>query len=139
VSGTPPPLTVLYDADCGFCRFSVARLLDWDRGRRLRPVAIQSPEGDALLTAAGVALADRLASAHVLDAAGRVHSGGAAAAVIARELPAGAPVAWVLAALPGPTDRAYRFVAGHRTGISRFVPSRLKRAAAAQIARREVR
>jgi predicted DCC family thiol-disulfide oxidoreductase YuxK len=134
VLGAPPPLTVLYDADCGFCRFSVARLLDWDRRRRLRPVAIQSARGQELLAA--VAPAERLRSAHVVDAEGTLHSGGAAAAVIARELPAGAPVALVLGALPGPTDRAYRFVADHRTGISRFVPSRWKRAAAAQIARR---
>jgi predicted DCC family thiol-disulfide oxidoreductase YuxK len=135
VQRAPSPLPVLYDADCGFCRFSVARLLDWDRRRRLRPVAIQSAEGQALL--AVVPPEQRLESAHVVDADGAVHSGGAAAALIARVLPAGAPVALVLGALPGPTDRAYRWVAAHRTGISRWVPSRWKRAAAAQIARRE--
>ena len=134
--GTSSPLPVLYDADCGFCRFCVARLLDWDRRHRLRPVAIQSPEGEALLRAAGVAPERALDAAHVIDADGHLHSGGAAAAVVARELPAGTPVAGLLGALPGPTDRVYRWVADHRTGISRFVPSRWKRAAAAQIARR---
>ena len=41
----PQPLTVLYDADCGFCRWSVARLLAADRAARLRPAAILSGEG----------------------------------------------------------------------------------------------
>jgi predicted DCC family thiol-disulfide oxidoreductase YuxK len=135
VPGTSPPLTVLYDADCGFCRFCVARLLDWDRRHRLRPVAIQSAEGQQLLAA--MPAEERLASAHVVDAEGRRHSGGAAAPVIARVLPAGAPVALVLGALPGPTDRAYRWVAAHRIGLSRFVPSAWKRAAVQQIARRD--
>jgi predicted DCC family thiol-disulfide oxidoreductase YuxK len=100
-------------------------------------VAIQSAEGQTLLAA--VPPERRLESAHVIGPDGTVHSGGAAAAVIARVLPAGAPVALVLSTIPGPTDRAYRWVAAHRTGISRWVPSRWKRAAAAQIARREER
>lgn len=128
------PLTVLYDADCGFCRFTLARLLDWDVRRRLRPVAIQSAEGQRLLAA--MPEDDRLRSAHVVDADGRVRSGGAAVEVIARELPAGAPVGWVARALPGPTERAYRWVADHRTGLSRFVPGALKHRARGRIAAR---
>jgi predicted DCC family thiol-disulfide oxidoreductase YuxK len=128
------PLTVLYDADCGFCRFSLARLLDWDVRRRLRPVAIQSPDGQRLL--AEMPEADRLRSAHVIDADGRVRSGGAAVEVIARELPAGAPIARLAARLPGPTERAYRWVADHRTGLSRFVPTSLKERARGHIAAR---
>jgi len=130
----PAPLTVLYDADCGFCRFLVARLLDWDVRARLRPVAIQSGEGQKLL--AGLPVAERLRSAHVVDAAGRIHSGGAAVSVIARELPAGAPAGWLAETLPGPTEAAYRWVADHRTGLSRFVPAPLKRGAQARIDRR---
>lgn len=129
-----PPLTVLYDADCGFCRFCVARLLDWDVRRRLRPVAIQSEEGQRLL--APIAPEAQLRSAHVVDAAGRIHSGGAAVSVVAEQLPAGAPAAWIAARLPGPTDRAYRWVADHRTPLSRFVPRSLKRRATSRIARR---
>ncbi len=129
-----PRLTVLYDADCGFCRFWVARLLDWDVRRRLRPVAIQSPEGQRLL--APVPPGERLRSAHVVDAAGRIRSGGAALSIVAEQLPAGAPVAWLATRLPGPTDRFYRWVADHRTPLSRFVPAPLKRGATARIARR---
>ncbi len=36
---------ILYDADCGFCKWSLDKVLLWDRRGRLRPVAIQSPEG----------------------------------------------------------------------------------------------
>jgi len=129
-----PPLTVLYDADCGFCRFWVARLLDWDVNRRLRPVAIQSGEGERLLAA--IPVDDRLRSAHVADAEGRIRSGGAALSIVAEQLPAGAPIAWLADRLPGPTDRFYRWVADHRTPLSRFVPAGLKRRASASIARR---
>ena len=79
---------------------------------------------------------DRLRSAHVVDAAGRLHSGGPAVSVIAAELPAGAPVAWLAGRLPAPTELAYRWVADHRTGLSRLVPSGLKRGAQARIDRR---
>ncbi len=55
--------TVLYDVDCGFCRWTMARVLAWDRRRRLRPVAIQDAEGEALLA--------RLDPAARLESAGR--------------------------------------------------------------------
>ena len=74
-------MPVLYDRDCGFCRFSIGLLLAWDRRRRLRPVAIQSDEGQRLL--ADLPPDERLASAHAIDADGRLRSGGAAAAPIA--------------------------------------------------------
>ena len=50
--GTParssmPSGIVLYDADCGFCRWSLGKLLAWDRRRLLRPVALQDPEAEA--------------------------------------------------------------------------------------------
>jgi predicted DCC family thiol-disulfide oxidoreductase YuxK len=125
---------LLYDADCGFCRFCVARLLDWDVRARLRPIAIQSAEGQELL--AGMPAADRLRSAHAVDADGRIHSGVAAVSVIAAELPAGAPVAWLVGRLPAPTEWAYRWVADHRTGLSRLVPRGLKRGADSRIDRR---
>jgi len=40
---------LLYDRDCGFCRWSAAKLMAWDRGRRLLPVPIQDPQADRLL------------------------------------------------------------------------------------------
>jgi predicted DCC family thiol-disulfide oxidoreductase YuxK len=108
---------VLYDEDCGFCRWSLDRLLRWDRGDRLRPVPIQSEEGDRLL--ADLRLEDRLASWHLVAPDGRRTSGGAATAPLARLLPAGAPVALLAETFPRTTDRAYRWVARHRDELGR--------------------
>ncbi|HEX6618114.1 MAG TPA: DCC1-like thiol-disulfide oxidoreductase family protein, partial [Solirubrobacteraceae bacterium] len=91
MAARPPAVTVLYDLDCGFCRWSVGRLLAWDRGERLRPVAIQSAEGQRLL--ADLTPERRLATAHAVDAAGRRTSGGDALAPIAAVLPGGGPLA----------------------------------------------
>jgi predicted DCC family thiol-disulfide oxidoreductase YuxK len=99
----------------------------WDRGGRLRPVPIQGEEGQELL--AEVAPAARLDSFHlVAPGRGRV-SGGAALPALLRLLPGGGPVAAVLAAAPGTTEKAYGWVARHRVGISRFVPRAVKRRA----------
>jgi predicted DCC family thiol-disulfide oxidoreductase YuxK len=127
-----PAATVLYDADCGFCRASVAALLRFDRSRRLLPEAIQSADGQRLL--AGLPPQERLAAAHLVLPDGRIVSGGDVVGPIARLLPAGAPVALLAAALAAPTRMAYRWVAGHRTALSRFVPGSVKARAAGQIA-----
>lgn len=116
---------VLYDADCRFCRAALGLLLTWDRDRRLRPVAIQSEEGSQLL--AGIPEPERLASVHALiPGKSTPVSGGAAAAPVLRELPAGAPLGALAELIPGATDRGYRWVADHRVGLSRFVPAALK-------------
>jgi len=115
-------LAVLYDEECRWCRWSVARLVELDRDRRLRLVAIQAPEGERLL--AGVAPDERLASAHAVTPDGRVFSGGDAAAPIASVLPAlrfGVPV---LRALPGPTRAGYRVVAENRSRLGRRLGDR---------------
>ncbi len=130
-------LTVLYDADCGFCRWTLAALLRWDREARLLPVEIQSAEGQALLRDVPPDL--RLASAHAVAPDGRVYSGGTAAEHVARLLPAGAPFAAAAHALERPVDRGYRWVADHRTGLSRFVPARFKARAAERIERHAAR
>ena len=88
VAARPPAVTVLYDHDCGFCRWSIGRLLAWDRAGRLRPLAIQSAEGQRLL--ADLTPEQRLATAHAVDAAGRRTSGGDALAPMAAVLPGGA-------------------------------------------------
>jgi predicted DCC family thiol-disulfide oxidoreductase YuxK len=108
---------VLYDEDCGFCRWSLDRLLRSDRDGRLRPVPIQSEEGDRLL--ADLREEERLASWHLVTPDGRRHSGGAAAAPLARLLPAGAPVAFLADTFPRTTDRLYRWVARHRDELGR--------------------
>src|SRR3954453_7243157 len=136
-SGPAPSLTVLYDADCGFCRATLAALLRWDRRAILIPEAIQSPEGQRLLASVSPEL--RLASAHAVAPDGRIWSGGDAAAPIADLLPGGAPVALLARLLAAPARAGYSWVATHRTGLSRLVPGRAKAGAAAAIARHRER
>jgi predicted DCC family thiol-disulfide oxidoreductase YuxK len=114
-----PVATILYDRDCGFCRWSMAKILHWDRRDALRPVALQDPEADRLLPA--LDHETRMASWHLVSPNGRVHSGGAAAAPLLRLLPGGRPLASLAAAMPKTTDRLYRFVARHRDQLGRML------------------
>jgi predicted DCC family thiol-disulfide oxidoreductase YuxK len=110
---------LLYDSDCGFCRWSVDKVLAWDRRRRLRPLALQAAEADGLL---GVVDEEtKMGSWHLVTADGRVYSGGAAAAPLFRLLPGGRPFAALFAAFPGITDRTYRLVARNRDRLGRVV------------------
>jgi predicted DCC family thiol-disulfide oxidoreductase YuxK len=112
---------LLYDADCGFCSRAVDAVLAWDREGALRPVALQSPEADRLLS--GLSEQTRMASWHlVID--GSVHSGGAVAAPLLRLLPGGRPPASIAAAFPALTERAYRLVARNRDGLGRLAGAR---------------
>ena len=105
-------------------------MLALDRHHALRPVAIQSDEGERLL--AGVPVDDRLRSAHAVPPGGRVFSAGDAAAPIAEVLRGGAVVAPVLRALGPLTRGAYRLVAGNRSRLGPLVtPAMLERADAA--------
>jgi predicted DCC family thiol-disulfide oxidoreductase YuxK len=110
---------LLYDSDCGFCRWSVDKILSWDRRRCLRPLALQDPEADRLL---GVMIEDvKMSSWHLVTDDGRVYSGGAAAAPLFRLLPRGRPLAAVFAAFPGLTNGGYRLVARNRDRFGRLV------------------
>ncbi|MBA2523500.1 MAG: DUF393 domain-containing protein [Solirubrobacterales bacterium] len=108
---------VLYDDDCGFCKLSVRGLIALDRDERLRPVAIQSDEGQRLLTEVPDVL--RLQSAHLVTPGGTVLSGGAAAETLARLLPGGRFAASVFARYPERTDAGYRWVARNRGRFGR--------------------
>lgn len=110
---------LLYDEDCGFCRWSLDKVLAWDRAKRVRPVAIRSEEGSRLL--APIAPDARLDSWHLARADGRLFSAGAAAEPLARLLPGGRPLAAVFAAFPGLTERAYGFTARHRFWLARLL------------------
>jgi predicted DCC family thiol-disulfide oxidoreductase YuxK len=103
---------ILYDRSCSFCRRSVERVMRWDRNGRLRPVALQDPEADELL--GGMDEERKMGSWHLVTQDGAVHSAGAAFPPLLRRLPGGRPLAWLTAALPGPTERAYRYVARTR-------------------------
>ena len=130
----PPAVTVLYDADCGLCRVSVALLLRWDRRERLAPVAIQSTDGQRLLGA--LEPERRLATAHAVTPDGRLYSGGDAAVPIAAQLPGGGALAALGRRFPGLVRGGYDLVAGHRSAIGRLIPAVVRDRATAAIARR---
>jgi predicted DCC family thiol-disulfide oxidoreductase YuxK len=110
---------VLYDEDCAFCRWSLDKILAWDRRHQLRPVAIQSDEGQRLL--ASVPEAERLDSWHLALPSGEVRSAGVAAAPLAELLPAGRPLAFLFRSFPGLTERTYRRVAANRNRFARWL------------------
>ena len=124
---------VLYDFDCGFCRWSLSKILDWDRAERLRPLPIQSEEGQRLLDAAGVPDEQRLRSWHLVHPDGTVESAGAAFPALFRLLPAGAPVARLTKGLPGLSQRGYMLVANNRTIFGRPLTRGMKDRATAKI------
>ena len=113
---------ILFDNDCGFCRWSLSKLLAWDRHGRLRPVALQSEQADDLLM--GMDRERKMASWHLVAPDGRTYSGGEAVPQLARLLPAGAPIAALASAFPRATDRAYRWVARHRERLGRVLGER---------------
>lgn len=119
-SGQRETWTVLYDADCGFCVWALSGLLTWDRTRRLRPTALQSPEANRLL--ADVPPAQRLASWHLISPAGARHSAGAAVVQMLRLLPGGRLPAAACARFPRLTETAYWLVAEYRSQLSRLIP-----------------
>jgi predicted DCC family thiol-disulfide oxidoreductase YuxK len=126
---------VLYDAECGFCTWALAGLLRWDRASRLRPLALQSAAADALL--AGLTLDERMASWHLVSPDGERSSAGQALAPALRLLPGGRMPAAVMARNPALTERAYRWVADHRSELSRWVPTASKRRAIDYVRARE--
>jgi predicted DCC family thiol-disulfide oxidoreductase YuxK len=126
--------TVLYDSDCGFCRWALAQLLRWDRRRLLRPLALQEPEASKLLP--GMSEEERLASWHLVDALGEVRSAGAAFPALLRLLPGGAPFAAFAARFPRVSERGYRWIADHRSRFGRMLSEGAKRRADLRIAAR---
>jgi predicted DCC family thiol-disulfide oxidoreductase YuxK len=125
---------VLYDSDCGFCRWSLAKLLRWDRRGTLRPVALQEPEAASLLP--GMSEEERLASWHLVDPTGEIHSAGAALPELFRLLPGATPLAVLAARAPRLRDRGYRWVAEHRSWFGRLLSERAKKRADRRIAAR---
>lgn len=104
--------TLLYDADCGFCRWAIDKILRWDRRGNLRAITIQSAEGSAMLP--DLSPERRLESWHLVDAAGAHHAAGDVAVPLARLLPFGAPIALLGRAMPRLTNRFYFWVARNR-------------------------
>lgn len=119
-----PTWSVLYDAECGFCTWLLAGLLRCDRAARLRPIALQRSEAEELL--GELTPAQRMASWHLISATGRRRSGGAAISPLLALLPAGRLPAAAFARFPTLTDRGYRWVAEHRSQLSKWVPGSAK-------------
>ena len=113
---------LLYDEDCGFCRWSADRIRAWDSRGVLRFEPLQSAEAARLLHA--VPLERRAASWHLVEPDGRAWSGGAAVPRVMRRLPGGTPIAMLAEAAPGATDRVYAAVARRRAGLGRLLGQR---------------
>lgn len=135
-SGSHGRWTLLYDADCGFCKWIASGVLVWDRHKRIVPRAIQSAQAQALLSE--LSPEARLASWHLISPDGERISAGSALAPLLRLLPAGTIPAHGIARLPRLTSRAYDWVANHRTQLSKAVPAGMKRRASERVNRAEV-
>ena len=129
-----PSAVLLYDSDCGFCRWSLGKVLAWDRRGRIRPVSLQSKEAEGRL--GGMPEDERLGSWHLVGPDGRRHSAGAGIAPLLRLLPGGLPFAAVAARMPRTMERGYRWVAGHRSLWGKLVTDGAKRRADKRIAAR---
>jgi predicted DCC family thiol-disulfide oxidoreductase YuxK len=125
---------VLYDSDCGFCLWCTAMLLAWDRRGRLRPVALETPEADRLLS--DMDYEQRMASWHLVLPGGERHSGGRAFEPLLRLLPGGRAAAAMVARFPRLANRAYYAVADHRSLPGRLVSARARERALARMAQR---
>jgi len=126
-------LPLLYDEDCGVCRALMVPVLLWDRGHRLRPVALGSPEAAELL--APMERERQMRSWH-LDTPSGVRSAGAALPDLLDILPGGAPLAALTRRVPALTERGYRLIADNRSHISPLVPDSARRRADVLIAKR---
>jgi len=110
---------VLFDADCGFCRWSAGVIENWDRRGRTRGLTIQSATGQNLLE--DLDPEERMDSWHLALPDGNVYSAGAAAAPLLRLLPGGSPLAWLAERSPRLTENAYRFIANRRSFFGRVL------------------
>jgi predicted DCC family thiol-disulfide oxidoreductase YuxK len=110
---------LLYDRECGFCRWSLGVVLAWDRRGRLRGVALQDPEAETLL--ADLDREQRMASWHLVAPDGSRSSAGAALAPLLRLLPRGGPAASLAERFPALAEAGYRAVADHRVGLHRLI------------------
>ena len=125
---------MLYDRDCGLCRWTLGQFLRWDRGQRLEPLALQDPRADELL--GPMDEEKKMGSWHLVTPDGRVHSAGAGFPELFRRLPGGSPLGSLSSRLPGLSERAYRLVAENRSLIGKRLPARWKQSADARIAER---
>jgi predicted DCC family thiol-disulfide oxidoreductase YuxK len=108
---------LLYDDDCGFCKWTLGKVLALDRRRALKPLALQDPEADQLL--GGLDHDRKMASWHLVSPGGEVQSAGSAIAPLFGLLPGGRPVAAAASRFPRAAERAYRWTAHRRSFFGR--------------------
>jgi predicted DCC family thiol-disulfide oxidoreductase YuxK len=113
---------IVYDRECGFCRWSLRKVLAWDRRDRLTALALQDADAERLL--ASIPERERGESWHLIASDGRVYSAGDAVAPLLRLLPGGRPPAAIAAAFPRSTNRAYSLIARNRSTLGRLVRAR---------------
>jgi predicted DCC family thiol-disulfide oxidoreductase YuxK len=109
-------LTLLYDEGCAFCTW-VAGLFRSTKGVLVAPIG--SERGSGLL--AGLTHEERYASVHVVEAGGRLRSGGDALPPLLRRVRGGRPAAWALERLPGVSAWGYALVTRHRDLLARVL------------------
>ena len=127
-------MVLIYDSDCGFCRWCLGKVLAWDRRRTVRPVALGTDEANRLLD--DIPAAERFSSWHLAEEGGAVHSAGAGFPPLLQRLPGGAPLAALAARFPNGTERGYRAVSGNRGIFGKLVTDGAKRRADRRIAER---
>lgn len=114
-----PPLTFLFDADCGFCARSTMVLQRLDRHHRLAFLPLQ----DAGTLLPDAPSREELAlTLHVRDSDGQWIRGGAACLRIAAAIPVLMPLALVgrLPFASAVIERGYQLVARNRYRLSRL-------------------
>jgi len=126
---------VLYDDECGFCRWALAWALKRDRDHALTIAPIQSSKGEQLL--ADLEPAERLRSVHVVHDDGHRESGGAATRAVLETLPSAHLLTRLAGVSPRLTEFGYRLIANHRSRLSRLVPKAAKQRADELVASRE--
>jgi predicted DCC family thiol-disulfide oxidoreductase YuxK len=125
---------LIYDSDCGFCRWCLGKVLAWDRRHAVRPVALGTEEANRLL--GDMPAAERYSSWHLVEEGGAVRSAGAGFEPLLRLLPGGSPLAVLSGRFPSATERAYRTVSGNRGIFGKLVTDGAKRRADVRIGER---
>ncbi len=120
-SGSADKAWLLYDADCGLCKFVVARVLELDRARRFQPVPLQDPFAAELLPE--MSEEARMESFHVVAGDGAVHSAGDGLAEVVPPL----------RRFPRLASRLYWLVADNRDRLGKLIPGFARRQAARRI------
>ncbi|MGH9198561.1 MAG: thiol-disulfide oxidoreductase DCC family protein, partial [Acidimicrobiia bacterium] len=115
---------VLYDDDCGFCRWLLAKIVRWDVESVLEPVSLRSSRAAELLSEIDERV--RLSSWHLVQPDGSVLSGGSAIAPLLdyltrRRLRFFLIGAKIARSAPRTTEKLYGFVARNRHRFGRWL------------------